>query len=141
MTDPTGEVTFAQSYDPYGVITSTAGTSQTAYGFTGEQYSAETQMVYLRARYYSPAEGRFSSRDTWGGDVNRPLSLNRWGYVNGDPVNHTDPTGRYPQPDSEYEACTSSPKLARVILSTKESVCAMISELEDENYLTDLPDA
>ncbi len=66
MTDPTGEVTFTQSYDP-GVYPElvvepvetlskgdshhySTGTSQTAYGFTGEQYSAETQMVYLRAR-------------------------------------------------------------------------------------------
>lgn len=36
-----------------------AGTSQTAYGFTGEQYSAETQMLYLRARYYNVNDGKF----------------------------------------------------------------------------------
>jgi hypothetical protein len=51
-------------------------------------------MVYLRARYYSPGEGRFLSRDTWGGSYNNPLSLNRWNYVEGNPVTYTDPSGR-----------------------------------------------
>jgi hypothetical protein len=37
--------------------------------------------------------GRFLTRDTWPGEVNRPLSLNRWGYVEGNPINYTDPTG------------------------------------------------
>jgi hypothetical protein len=36
------------------------------------------------------------TRDTWPGEVNRPLSLNRWGYVEGNPVNLTDPTGYFP---------------------------------------------
>jgi len=40
--------------------------------------------------------GRFLTRDTWSGDANRPLSLNRWGYVEGNPVNLTDPTGTNP---------------------------------------------
>lgn len=52
-------------------------------------------MLFLRARYYNPADGRFQSRDTWDGDTNRPLSLNRWVYVEGNPVNYIDPTGHY----------------------------------------------
>jgi hypothetical protein len=51
--------------------------------------------VYLRARYYNPADGRFQSRDTWGGEVNRPLSLNRWMYVEGNPINALDHTGQF----------------------------------------------
>ena len=51
-------------------------------------------MLFLRARYYNPADGRFQSRDTWSGDVNRPLSLNRWMFVEGNPVNRTDPSGQ-----------------------------------------------
>jgi hypothetical protein len=35
------------------------------------------------------------SRDTWGGDYNRPLSLNQWNYTEGNPVNLVDPTGHY----------------------------------------------
>ena len=74
---------------------SSAGTSQTAYGFTGEQHSADTQLLYLRARYYNPADGRFQSRDTRSGDGMRPMSMNRWMYVEGNPVNYSDHTGHY----------------------------------------------
>lgn len=36
------------------------------------------------------------SRDAWDGDYSRPLSLNRWNYVEGNPVNRVDPTGLTP---------------------------------------------
>jgi len=52
-------------------------------------------LLYLRARHYSPADGRFTSRDTWMGDYNRPLSLNRWNYTQSNPINYTDPSGFY----------------------------------------------
>jgi RHS repeat-associated protein len=94
MTDATGAITFTRGYDPYGVVTYTTGASQTEFGFTGEQYGDSTQLLYLRARHYSPADGRFTSRDTWSGDVNRPLSLNRWNYTEGNPINRTDPSGQ-----------------------------------------------
>jgi hypothetical protein len=42
-----------------------------------------------------PSLGRFLTRDTWGGDANSPMSFNRWGYVEGNPVNYTDPSGRF----------------------------------------------
>jgi RHS repeat-associated protein len=56
-------------------------------------YGDSTQLLYLRARYYNPADGRFLSRDTWGGNVNQPLSLNRWNYTEGNPINFVDLEG------------------------------------------------
>jgi hypothetical protein len=53
-------------------------------------------LLYLRARHYSPADGRFTSRDTWSGDYNRPLSLNRWNYGYSSPTNFTDASGQRP---------------------------------------------
>jgi RHS repeat-associated protein len=102
LTDSTGAVTLARTYDPgacpecneWGVVTSATGPSASGYGFTGEYQSAD--LVYLRARHYAPGTGRFLTRDTWGGEANRPLSFNRWGYVEGNPVNLTDPTGNFP---------------------------------------------
>jgi RHS repeat-associated protein len=92
LTDQNGEVTYAKSYDPYGVVTNTSGAGQSAYGYTGEQQDS-TGMVYLRARHYNPTDGRFMSRDTWGGDYNSPQSLNRWNYTQSNPVNRIDPSG------------------------------------------------
>ena len=76
-------------------MTYTIGASQTEFGFTSEQYGDSTQLLYLRARHYSPADGRFISRDTWSGDVNRPLSLNRWMYAYANPTRFIDPSGHY----------------------------------------------
>jgi len=49
--------------------------------------------VYLRARYYSTASGRFMSRDNWAGDKGIPMSYNAWLYGYGNPVIYTDPSG------------------------------------------------
>jgi len=103
LTDSTGEVVLARAYDPYGSLVENnayAGVT-TAYGYTGEYTDAASGMVYLRARYYSPAQGRFVSRDVWEGDYNNPLSLNKWGYVEGNPTTYTDPSGHYPTYERE----------------------------------------
>ncbi len=94
LTNNSGAIIYASAYDPYGVTTQAYGASQTAYGYTGEFTSND--LVYLRARHYVPGMGRFLTRDMWGRDVNRPLSFNRWNYVQGNPVNFTDPSGYDP---------------------------------------------
>ncbi|MCI0528683.1 MAG: RHS repeat-associated core domain-containing protein, partial [Nitrospira sp.] len=92
LTDAQGEITLANAYEPYGDLAQANGTAQTSYGFTSE-FTDPSGMVYLRARYYMPSDGRFLTRDTWMGDYNSPLSLNRWMYVEGNPINYTDPSG------------------------------------------------
>jgi len=94
LTNASGAVTYAKAYDPYGVVTSTNGASQSAYGYTGEQQSND--MVYLRSRYYASNTGRFLTRDTWGGDANSPMSYNKWLYTFGNPVKYKDPSGLFP---------------------------------------------
>ena len=92
LADTAGMVTLTQSYAPYGDTISSAGSGFSPYQFTGESRDVNG-LTYLRARYYASSDGRFISRDTWAGDYNRPLSLNRWNYVEGNPVNFTDPLG------------------------------------------------
>ncbi len=106
LTNVTGDVTLAKSYDPYGNVTNSAGIGNSPFAYTGEQQDSNG-LTYLRARYYNPLNGRFSSRDTWSGDVMRPLSLNRWGYVEGNPVNLTDPTGKGPWSVNNGEEITA----------------------------------
>ena len=51
----------------------------------------------LRARYLDTGIGRFLTRDTWGGDYIQPMSLNRWMYVEGNPILLIDPSGFVPK--------------------------------------------
>ena len=46
------------------------------------------------ARYYNPNTGRFLSRDPEDGKANIPVTLHKYLYAAGDPVNLKDPTGR-----------------------------------------------
>ena len=84
----------ATTYDPYGNVVFSLG-ENTPLGFTGEmQDQSLNDMVYLRERYYTSETGRFLTKDTWQGNYNAPLSLNKWNYVNGNPINYSDPSGR-----------------------------------------------
>ena len=92
LTNNSGTVTLARSYDPFGKTAQTIGTAQTDYGFTGE-FTDASGLIYLRARYYQSLTGRFTSRDSFEGNVNIPASLNRFNYAHSNPVMNTDPSG------------------------------------------------
>lgn len=140
LTDSYGIVTLAKSYDPYGAVSMTAGTSQSSYGYTSEFQDSYIKLIYLRSRYLSPETGRFQTRDTWQGDYNRPGSLNRWNYTDGNPINLTDPSGLAPNAEAGLQTCISSPKLNGVEMNMKTYVCRMIAELESEGYLVNVAD-
>jgi hypothetical protein len=52
--------------------------------------------VYLRARWYNPANYQFISRDPFPGVATVPKSLNPYAYAHNNPVNATDPSGKDP---------------------------------------------
>jgi RHS repeat-associated protein len=94
------------------VVSSTTGSSQSAFGYTGESYGDSTQLLYLRARHYAPGTGRFLTRDTWGGDYYQPMSYNQWNYTLSNPINFTDPSGNVPchmLPPEDQVNCVASP--------------------------------
>jgi RHS repeat-associated protein len=59
------------------------------FGFTGSWQSAPTGLVWMRARWYSPALAQFLSPDPLG-FIDGP---NLYAYAAGDPVNRIDPLG------------------------------------------------
>ena len=59
-------------------------------GWQGKRADA-TGYVWMGARYYDPASGRFLSPDPLG----HGSSLNLYDYANGDPINRCDPDGRF----------------------------------------------
>ena len=96
IADASGSVTLAESYEPYGTVLTSTGTASSIFGYAGEQFDT-TGLIYLRARYMNPTLGIFLARDPWNGDVLRPGSMNGWNYVDGNPVDSTDPSGANPQ--------------------------------------------
>jgi RHS repeat-associated protein len=95
ITDATGAITATYRTDEFGIETATTGTSTQPYGFTGEPEDA-SGLSYLRARYYDPALGRFTTKDTWVGTTSASQSLNRFAYVEDNPATNRDPSGRCP---------------------------------------------
>ncbi|MGO0059931.1 RHS repeat-associated core domain-containing protein [Brevibacillus fluminis] len=93
VTSPAGAVLNSYDYDSWGnVLTQTEGMNN-PFKYAGEMYDAETRFYYLRARYYDPSVGRFITEDTYKGQVDNPLSLNRYTYVHNNPLKFIDPSG------------------------------------------------
>ena len=110
LADPTGSVRDAADaagvsrrhlrYGAFGGVLDAGGAATDAdplprHGFTGQQRErelGEAGLIYMNARYYDPALGRFVSQDPigFGGGVD-----NLYGYVGNDAVNATDPSGEF----------------------------------------------
>jgi RHS repeat-associated protein len=95
LSDHNGNITDQYTYDVYGNLIGTAGTTQNNYLFTGEQWDQNLNQYYLRQRYYSQETGRFTRKDSHEGSLSHPLTLNKYLYANGNPVINVDPSGLY----------------------------------------------
>jgi RHS repeat-associated protein len=93
LTDGSGNTVASYGYDVFGAIRAQSGSNPNYWLFTGEQRDAESDLYYLRTRYYDPSTGRFLTRDPLWGSVAVPESQNRYPYVGCNPVNRIDPTG------------------------------------------------
>ncbi|MGZ0052668.1 polymorphic toxin-type HINT domain-containing protein [Brevibacillus gelatini] len=95
---PNGNVLNTYEYDIWGNLLAdkVKETMPNPFAYAGEMYDKESGFYYLRARYYDPKMGRFVSEDTYKGQVDNPLSLNRYAYVSNNPLKYIDPTGHRP---------------------------------------------
>jgi RHS repeat-associated protein len=77
--------------------------------FTGQERDSETQLDFFHARYFTAAQGRFTSPDPMnaGADPLSPQSWNAYGYVNNNPLSAIDALGLAPQ--SVGGGCTWDP--------------------------------
>jgi len=104
LVDEDGVITLTQEYEPYGEILSSDGTGTSDYAFTGESFDAQTGLVYLRSRMYSPQIAIFTSKDTWKGNQKYPISYNSWLYGNANPIYYIDPSGHIAQGQEDKDA-------------------------------------
>jgi RHS repeat-associated protein len=95
LANATGIITDQYGYDSYGNVIYSAGNTQNAYQYRGEQSDSNLGMQYLRARYYSMRTGRFASVDPFEGYKASPISRHRYLYANGNPLRGSDPSGLF----------------------------------------------
>jgi RHS repeat-associated protein len=96
LSNDTQTITQTTTYDAFGNVESSAGSSSNAYKYAGQwgyRNDGDDGLMHVGARYYDALVGRFISADTYLGEVGNPQSLNLYIYVENDPVNYVDPTG------------------------------------------------
>ncbi len=111
VTDSSGKIVSRSDYMPFGenIIGSSTynragligyGPPQgTELAFTGKERDAETGLDYFGARYFSGAQGRFTSPDKpfAGQNPANPQSWNLYSYGLNNPLRYIDPTGHDPE--------------------------------------------
>ncbi|MDI7277567.1 MAG: RHS repeat-associated core domain-containing protein, partial [Anaerolineae bacterium] len=81
-----------QGYAPYGEPLVPLGPPLAPWGYTGE-WEDPTGLVYLRARWYSPALGRFVSADRAPARTAEPETWHQFAYASSNPLRYIDPLG------------------------------------------------
>jgi RHS repeat-associated protein len=94
LTSTSGDITDTYTYDAYGNLIASIGSTANNYLYCGEQYDPQLKFYYNRARYLNPDTGRFWTTDTFAGSNEDPLSLHKYLYCQNDPVNGVDPSGK-----------------------------------------------
>jgi RHS repeat-associated protein len=93
LTDQSGSVQTRYTLDPWGEITHQVGTSVNRMVFTGQEHDEKTGLIYFGARYYDPDTARFTTQDSYLGEVGTPPSLHRYLYAYANPTVYVDLMG------------------------------------------------
>ncbi|MFI2857643.1 RHS repeat domain-containing protein [Paenibacillus sp. JSM ZJ436] len=95
LTDEEGDVTDRYTYGAFGELVKHEGTTRQPFAYNGRDgVQTDINGLYtMRARYYNPDIKRFMNRDVLRREVSLGLSMNRFAYVNGNPVTCVDPLG------------------------------------------------
>ena len=120
LADASGSVVSSLGYDSYGNVTS--GSASTRHTYTGREIDSDTGLMYYRARWYDPQQGRFVSEDPIGFDGG---GINLYSYVNNDPVNLLDPMGLSPSFGRCLARCSADQFGITTILGTAGVVSGM----------------
>jgi RHS repeat-associated protein len=95
VTDATGAVVDTIRYDPFGAVRARTGSgAPQPVGFTGGTPEAFSGLLYLNARYYNPALGRFVSPDASVQNALDPAAWAAYTYCRNNPTSFVDRNGR-----------------------------------------------
>ncbi len=93
-----GVIVARYDYDAFGVSLPVAGFTNTAATnmlYAGQYFDAVLGQYLLRARIYDPTIGRFTTMDSYQGQVDDPVSLHKYIYAGVNPVINSDPSGMF----------------------------------------------
>jgi RHS repeat-associated protein len=99
VTDASGTVAQTLDFYPYGATRISNGTGASEKRQFIGQFSDDSGLSYLQARYYDTARGQFLTQDpVFLGDpraqnLTNPQSLNSYSYANDNPITSKDPEG------------------------------------------------
>ncbi len=127
LMDSTGNTKLnSYQYDIFGNIVSQRENLPQTFKYSGEMQDVTTGLQYLRVRWYDPSIGRFVGEDSYEGQINNPLSENRFIYVENNPLTQIDPTGHWcTSKDGNWShpgACDDSSNKARETLDSKDDI-------------------
>lgn len=93
VTDSKGMIWQSYCYDVNGELTFGKPQYNNVYSYNAESYNPNMESQYLRARYYNVPNGNFLMENSYLGKIMDPLTLNRYNYVKGSPLNYVVPSG------------------------------------------------
>ena len=98
--DSTGALVVEYKYDAWGKLLSTTGSLADTLGkrnpfrYRGYVYDEESELYYLRSRYYNTVIGRFVNADCTCGVAGRLISHSAFTYCSNAPVDQADDSGK-----------------------------------------------
>jgi RHS repeat-associated protein len=95
VSNGSGAVTNVNTYDEYG---KPASTNVGRFQYTGQRWIGEIGLYDYKARMYDQRLGRFLQTDP----IRFAGGMNMYGYVGGDPVNSSDPSGLCKDANGKY---------------------------------------
>lgn len=103
--DTNGNPVSTTDFRPYGL--QAIGTDVSGPAYTGHVNDADTNLIYMQARYYDPVLARFLSKDPAPGHAGNVDEFNIYSYVANNPLRRTDPDGK--QTAEDYAKLSSCP--------------------------------
>ena len=94
LVDGSGNIVGRYDYDAFGAVRATSGSASTAYRNAGHAADDAVGLIYMRARWYDPALGRFLTPDPRLPAPWNSQDWNRYSYVRNNPIDLTDPEGQ-----------------------------------------------
>ncbi|HEX7699924.1 MAG TPA: RHS repeat-associated core domain-containing protein, partial [Kofleriaceae bacterium] len=96
VSDPNGKAADRYEYSAFGGVYSRSESVPQDQEQGGGRHDDDSDLTYMRARYYDPGLMHFLSADTIVPNVHDPRSFHRYAYTQQDPINFWDPSGHMP---------------------------------------------